>query len=113
MKTRTGFVSNSSSSSFVLVGMFLNMAVFEPDAEKFDEKVCFYEKNGLDVVADVESELVYIGDIIESDEYLPEVDTNVFEMAERGKEVLRKLKGIGELPVDEKSIRLLSFTMER
>lgn len=113
MKTRAGFVSNSSSSSFVLVGMFINMSVFEPDANKFDEKVCFYEKNGLDVVCDVEAETVYLGDIIASDEYAPEVDTNVFETAKRGEEVLRKLKSIGELPVDENSIRLLSFTMER
>ena len=112
MKSRMGFVSNSSSSSFVLVGVFMNMSTFEPESVKFDEKVCFYEKNGLDVVADIESETVYIGSIIASDEMCPDVDMSVFEVAERGKEVLRKLNALD--PVwNEKSIKLLSWTMER
>jgi hypothetical protein len=57
MKTRTGFVSNSSSSSFILLGVKIT-------SEEAEKKLQPSDYDAFDVVYDDDS--VYCGDLIQS-----------------------------------------------
>jgi len=72
MKIRNGFVSNSSSSSFVIAGCRLDKDIFMEEfnvtEEQIEEAMDNYEYDnlveGFDVDYDSEAETFYVGEII-------------------------------------------------
>ena len=93
MKTRTGFVSNSSSCSFVLVGIKLNAeemnVPYSELMELFDD---------FDILTDEDygplnkNELIVGQDITTSDETeIGESDNSIFDLIDIGKEVSKKI----------------------
>ena len=60
MKTRTGFVGNSSTSSFLVVGVLLNR-IGNVEKLQFDDFECFL-KVGKKLISVPSLEIVYVGD---------------------------------------------------
>jgi hypothetical protein len=104
MKIRNGFVSNSSSSSFVLLGVFLDTSVNRDNAEELQElfsKEFFeaLEENDFDVYSAIEG--ITGDDIIqyrcdeEGDEYIgidPDISCDTKTLGEFKQEARDKLK---------------------
>ena len=97
MKIRSGFVSNSSSSSFIIIGV--------GKTGNCDEERELYEKEGLETLY-VESKFDYITGIVivDNDEYLDEHEISISEF----NEMTQKVANI--LNVDISEVKLFTGT---
>jgi hypothetical protein len=98
MKIRNGFVSNSSSSSFIIIGVG-KTGEFDEEMEKT------YEKEGLETLY-VESKFDYITGIVlvDNDEYIDEREISISEFNEMAQKVANILN------VDISEIKLFTGT---
>lgn len=112
MKIRTCFVSNSSSSSFCLYGIYLNQYEFE---EYFKEPIDkdlnddfnyvldgFYQNN-IEVIQN--NEEVYIGRSLKN---CPDDIT----MGDFKQEIKEKIKSLSEVEISDKSFDVLEFVID-
>ena len=83
MKTRSGFVSNSSSSSFVILGVAYSMD--SPDYKK-DVNSSFVP--GMDIRHDYETRVTYVGSIIAEGEYFSNRSISLNDFVVKGNKVI-------------------------
>jgi hypothetical protein len=107
MKTRTGFVSNSSSSSFVIIGLTMTKKVEKKLQELYpisDDKGSWWdeleEKTGLDVLYDEpDSHIGKLVACVSTDECLDNEETPLSDLLDDIAEVRTKLETIGPIKV--------------
>ena len=98
MKVRNGFVSNSSSSSFIIIGVPSSTNIEEDDEQM--------EKTGLSSLYVEMSEYDYITGIVlcDSDDYLEESTTSFLELQKMAQKVADALN------VDISEVKLMTGT---
>jgi 3-dehydroquinate synthetase len=103
MKIRNGFVSNSSSSSFIVLGKSFTSKELDNVFGETDDIYQVLEDNDIEFVADSEVDKYYIGNVIaeSDDEYMPseEVILNDIENYKGIKILREKLNYKGPLTI--------------
>ena len=101
MKIRQGFVSNSSSSSFVIIGMKIDRHDVNEELEGVVKKM-----KGFDIIDDEESgyqdpDFVIVGKtIVEGDDYdIPESETSITEIKDMEQDLIDDLGLNGEIVI--------------
>jgi hypothetical protein len=110
MKIRNGFVSNSSSSSFVLIGLQVSSDEVEkayPTTEDDDSSDQLYQDEAFDSIYDDYSEVYYVGKLIADSDDIFEVPLDELTKDE-DKKVEAALKKFNK---DQKQVKLYGGTV--
>ena len=89
MKTRIGFVSNSSTSSFVILGYKVTREEIKNMTD--DEREDFYDRN--DTLSDGYSGTCWVGEVLvkgRDDEMMPQLEFSLEELQEKADVLCKK-----------------------
>jgi len=104
MKIRNGFVSNSSSSSFVVIGVKVNSKDYiKEDSDDYLDDIF---ENGVSALYIEEDDYDYVAGIVlaDGDDYLENTSTTLEEFKEMSETVAKELK------VDASKVSLITGT---